>query len=88
MKKKKNLCFHTFWSHPHKSRCLHFLTSVLKAHEGRSRKVGIRKRKAPLLDILYDLLTTGNKSKTHVFQAACVKARILKSEYIEYTGGN
>lgn len=32
-----------------------FLTSVLmlKAHEGRSRKVGIRKRKAALLYILY-----------------------------------
>lgn len=32
-----------------------FLTSVLmlKAHESRSRKVGIRRRKAALLDILY-----------------------------------
>lgn len=46
-----------------------FLTSVLmlKAHEGRSRKVGIRKRKAALLDILYELLTRRKQMQNMCF---------------------
>lgn len=58
--KKKNLCFYAFMLSGHipvnPDACMFdFLTSVLmlKAHEGRSRKVGIRKRKAALLYILY-----------------------------------
>lgn len=50
---------------------LDFLTSVLmlKPHEGRSRKVGIRK--TALLDILYELLTRRKQMQNKCF-AGCM----------------
>ena len=65
--------------------------AMLKAHEGRSSKVGIRKRKADSLRhfVLTPYYGETNTKQGSVQQVGHVEARILKSEYIRiHRGGN